>query len=485
MSQWRYWRPVHTSWLIAVMCFGIAGGLVVSQGVSLPFHSVAWVLSALVVLATTFTKRSAYTLPAVLCAGVIIGVVRGNAYQSQLVPYEGLIGKTVTVQGRVADDSDSGKHGEIILRLDTIFVDDQQLAGAVWTSVTEKSAVIKRGDSVVVTGALSNGFGSFAASMHQAKLVHVQRPDPGSLALRLRDWFASGVRRAIPEPEASLGVGYVVGQRRSLPEELDTALRAAGLTHIVVASGYNLTILVGVARRLFVRISKFLAVFFSGGMTMAFMAVTGMSPSMSRAGLVTALGLVAWYYGRRFHPVALLSLAAAVTLLVQPAYARNDLGWQLSFASFAGVLIVGPLLQNYFYGEERPSTLRQILFETVSAWVCTMPLIVLAFGQFSNVAILANLLVLPLVPLAMLLTFAAGSVALFLPMLATLAGLPALLVLGYMTKVTLYLGNVSWAQTELTVPVYFVLLYYAVLIAFCGYMWRKTRFNFMEQKTAE
>jgi competence protein ComEC len=319
--------------------------------------------------------------------------------------------------------------------------------------------------------------------MYRAKLVAAERPEPGDVALRARDWFSSGVRKAIPEPEASLGVGYLVGERRSLPDELDKALKAAGLTHVVVASGYNLTILVGVARRLFVKVSKFLAAFFSSGMIIGFIAVTGMSPSMSRAGLVTALSLLAWYYGRRFHPVVLLLLAAAITLLFNPAYGHSDLGWQLSFASFAGVLIVAPLLQNYFYGEEKPSVVRQVLGETISAWLCTVPLIVLAFGQFSNVAIIANLLILPLVPLAMLLTFAAGVGALLAPPLALFIGFPALVVLGYMTRTATYLGDVSWAQTELTITPVMMTIYYLALIAACGYLWRKTRYNFVRSET--
>lgn len=483
MLHQRYRQPVHPSWLIAAVCLGITVGLIVSQIIRLPIASLEWFISALLLLVFSFAKKKVYVVPVLLLAGIIIGTLRGNAYQALLAPYAGIIGKSVTVQGVVSDDSDTGKSGEIVLRLKGIRLEDHSLAGAIWLT-TKGEVAIKRGDIVTVKGKLSEGFGSFAASMYRVELIRVERPVPGSPALTLRDWFADAVRRAIPEPEASLGVGYVVGQRRSLPDELDTALRTVGLTHVVVASGYNLTILVNVARRLFAKVSKFLAAFTSGGLTIAFIAVTGLSPSMSRAGLVTGLGLLAWYYGRKFHPVVLLLLAAAVTLLLNPSYAQGDLGWQLSFASFAGVLIVAPLLQSYFFGEQKPGVIRQVFFETLSAWVCTVPLIVLAFGQFSNVAILANLLVLPLIPLAMLLTFIAGGVTLLVPALAGVVGFPATLLLGYMTKVAIYLGNVPWAQTTLEITPATLLVYYVALIAFCGYIWRKTQFNFIKQ-TAE
>lgn len=478
MFERRYLQPVHPSWLVAAACLGITAGLVLSQAASLPFSSFEWLIVAGLLLAAGFIKRRIYVVPVILLAGVMIGAIRGNIYQEQLEPYAMFTGRTVTVQGKVAEDTDIGKGGEVVLRLKEILLEGREIAGFMWLTTTE-DAVIKRGDIATVKGKLSEGFGSFAASMHRAELVRLERPVPGDVALRARDWFAQGVRKAIPEPEASLGVGYLVGQRRSLPEELDTALKAAGLTHVVVASGYNLTILVNVARRLFAKVSKFLAMFVSSGMIVAFIAVTGMSPSMSRAGLVTGLGLLAWYYGRKFHPVVLLLLAAAITLLIQPAYAHGDLGWQLSFASFAGVLIVAPLLQNYFFGSEKPGVMRQVLFETLSAWICTVPLIVLVFGQFSNVAVIANLLVLPLVPLAMLLTFIAGSISLVIPALAAIGGLPAFLVLAYMTKVTLYLGTVSWAQTTLEIQWHVATFYYFVLVGLCWYMWRKTKFSFI------
>jgi competence protein ComEC len=161
----------------------------------------------------------------------------------------------------------------------------------------------------------------------------------------------------------------------------------------------------------------------STAMILAFMAVTGMSPSMSRAGLVAGLSLAAWYYGRKIHPLVLLPLAAAVTLLVNPQFGWNDLGWQLSFAAFAGVIILAPLLQRYFFGDKEPGAIRQVAGETLSAQIFTLPLLVMAFGMMSNVALLANVLILPLVPLAMLLVFLAGIFA-TVPLLGAVIAAP-------------------------------------------------------------
>ena len=132
---------------------------------------------------------------------------------------------------------------------------------------------------------------------------------------------------------------------------------------------------------------------------------------MSRAGLVAGLSLAAWYYGRTIHPLVLLPVSAAITLIVNPQFGWGDLGWQLSFASFTGVIILAPLLHKYFFGGKDPGTFRQILIETLSAQLATLPLLMMSFGVVSNVALIANMLILPFVPLAMLLTFASGVLA--------------------------------------------------------------------------
>ena len=64
--------------------------------------------------------------------------------------------------------------------------------------------------------------GVFRSLCIERTFMRVQRPQPGDVALHVRDWFANLIRQAIPDPESSLGIGYLVGQRRSLPAELDT-----------------------------------------------------------------------------------------------------------------------------------------------------------------------------------------------------------------------------------------------------------------------
>lgn len=483
MNWWKLRRKMHVSWFLAVFCTGIIVGVVLVQ-YGYGIVSTGWLTAAGVALGYCLWQRQTYLLLVVLLAGAVVGSWRGGIEWQQREPYGKLIGHAIMIEGVVAEDPDTGKAGERILRVAVATVDGYALPGVIWVS-TVTSKDVQRSDKVAIYGKLDEGFGSFVASMYRARVLNVQRPQPGDIALAVRDHFAAAVRMAVPEPEASLGIGYLVGQRRALPPELDEALQVAGLTHIVVASGYNLTILVRLARRLFMKISRFTALAAAGGLVVSFIAITGASPSMSRAGLVAGLSLLAWYYGRKFHPLVLLPLAAAVTLLVNPSFGWNDLGWQLSFAAFAGVMIVAPLGQRYFFGDKKPGTVRQILGETIAAQLCTLPILVLAFGEFSNVAVLANLLVLPLVPLAMLLTFVAGIGALIMPGGADMIGAPASTLLHYMTTVAQFFAGLPWAQTQMTINGWVVAIAYSALAATCLYVWRKTKYNLRDNSMVE
>lgn len=484
MNLWVLRRKVHTSWLIAIGCGGIFVGVFLSQYINWQFiSSVLISLASILLIALALKIRCIYIMPLLVIGGLLFGLWRGSISQTGLVQFRPFHNTAVSAVGSVKDDVDTNSANQIVIRLDNLIINGRTLPGVLW--ITSSDADIKRGDELLLHGVLKKGFGNFSGVIYRASIDQIVHPQPGDVARVVRDWFADGIRRAVPEPESSLGIGYLVGQRRALPADLVLALQIAGLTHVVVASGYNLTILVRLARRLFVKVSKYLSLLSATTMIVMFVAVTGISPSMSRAGLVALLSLLAWYYGRRFHPIVLLTVAIAATVIINPSYAWGDLGWQLSFSAFAGVMILAPLLQRYLFGDKKPGTIRQILGETISAQIVTAPILIMAFGQLSNVAIVANLLVLPLVPLAMFLTFIAGISGLILPAFATVVGLPATWLLGYMVNVTESLSSLPWATSKIQFSWWMEAGCYVIITAICLYLWRVTKYNLREVNLVE
>lgn len=477
-------RRQHISIFVAYICVGILLGVAfVILPNSSNIYGLGWFVFAILLLVFCFWKRTTWLLSVAIVSGMLIGITRAYPTYQQLTDYKTAVGSAISVRGTVSEDVTIGKRGDKQLKITNATINGRSFSGMVWVS-TSSHLNLKRGYEITANGKINKGFGSFSASIYNAKIIEAKDTHKDK-AREIRDWFSDSIRVAIPEPEASLGIGYLVGQKSSLPENLQEQLKIVGLTHIVVASGYNLTILVRFTRRIFSKISKYLAVLTGGLMIAGFVLVTGFSPSMSRAGLVAGLSLAAWYYGRKIHPLVLLPFAAAITVLINPSYMWGDLGWYLSFAAFAGVMIFAPLFQDYFFGPKKPGILRQILGETISAQLTTLPIIAMSFGIVALYALPANILVLPFVPIAMILTFATGVLALLFPVAAPIVGVPAYLLLRYMTTIVDMFANIPNASVEISLNVIGLAILYALLIIAGMYIQRSTKHNFKEDNLVE
>jgi competence protein ComEC len=483
MKAWLL-RPVHISWFIAWFCLGVLIGIALCLVANtLYFAQPVWLIVAAGLIFGVLAKRARWALIIVCLAGTIFGLWRGSVIQQDLSAYKKYFGKTVVISGSVSQDTSYGPQGDQRLRVSNVRIENLDYAGEVWVSAASV-ADIKRGDYVVFEGTMSEGFGSLAASMYRAEVLAVKRPAVGDLGRVVRDWFAAGVRKTISEPEASLGLGYLLGQKSALPELLEKQIQTIGLTHVVVASGYNLTILVAITRRLFARFSKYLATFMGGSMILGFMLITGFSPSMTRAGFVAGLSLAAWYYGRQLHPFVLLPFAAAITAFIKPTYVWGDIGWYLSFTAFFGVLVLAPLLHSYFWGEENsPGIVRELLVGTFSAQLMTLPIILLTFGTYSMYSLIANILILPLVPVSMLATFVAGIGGFLGQGLGELLSIPADWLLRYAIVTIDKVSSLPNSQSELSFSGMYLVLSYIFIAFFVRYLMHATKHNFRAQKS--
>ncbi|MDR0591140.1 MAG: ComEC/Rec2 family competence protein [Candidatus Nomurabacteria bacterium] len=484
MFLWRLEVRRHVSDVVLAFAGGVVAGTVLSFWLSLPyFTSVAWCLLAVGLLLLAMINCRTYALAVAVLAGILLGFFRTDSTLVDIKNIQRFDDQVITVSGTVFEDPDTGSDGSFAVKINNLAIGDRALSGSIYVGKL-KNQDIKRGDSVTFSGKLGGGFGSFAGAMWRPSVEAVDRPVPGDLARQARDWFGSLIRQVIGEPEVDLGLGYLLGQRRSLSDHMVDILKITGLTHIVVASGYNLTVLVRFSRRTFYKLSRFAALFAALVLIVCFIMITGVSPSMLRAGLVSVLSLLAWYYGRKFHPVNLLVLVAAATLLLNPSYIM-DLGWLLSFGSFVGVMIFAPLLYAYFFGKRKPNFLVQVLFETFSAQLLVLPILIYFFGQISVVSIFANMLVLPTIPITMLLTFLAGLFVLVVFPLGQLFGWLANIILGYHLNVMEHFGSLEWAMVPAELNAVGAVVCYAALIALGLYLSRVTGYKLHNANVVE
>jgi competence protein ComEC len=248
-----------------------------------------------------------------------------------------------------------------------------------------------------------------------------------------------------------------------------------GLTHIIAVSGYNLTIILHASRKVLGRRSKRIATFLSLVLIGVVLLLAGASASIVRAAIVSMLSIAAAYYGRTFRPLVLILLAAALTAGWYPLYLWSDLGWYLSFLAFFGVLVLGPLIAKRIYKDKKPQLLAAVIIETLCAQVMTLPLIMYIFGNVSLISLPANVLIVPLVPLGMAVTFLAGLGGMLAPLVSGWLAWPARVLLTYMLDVISLLARVPHALSHRSLSVTYMIVLYAILLLICLMLWLKTK----------
>src|SRR3990167_7356230 len=452
---------VRRTTLITVGCLATLAGIGLSRKISFDPGHLIFLLIALLIL---LPRKNLASISVVIVLGLAFGLWQGTVYMDHVDDIQALSGQKVTLAVTAKTNSVYGKKSQMEFSAGNAKLIEpfqQDLAGSFAINGFGVNMVY-RGDQIRVSGKLYPSRGSNQARISYAELSKMATDSNWLNSLTRK--FSAGMYNALPEPQASFGLGILIGQRSNLPDYTLLALSVVGLTHIIAVSGYNLTILVrGVGRVKRVFGSKFQRLVISLLLIGTFVLITGFSASIIRAALISGLGLWAWYYGRNLRPILALALVAAVTGLANPFYVWGDIGWYLSFLAFFGVLIMAPLILKWLFGEKKQKGLTLILFETLAAYLMTLPLIMFIFGKLSVVALLANLLVVPLVPFAMLFSAIAGLAGMLAPLYAGWLALPAQLLLTYMLDVAYWLSGLSFAQLLTSLSgIQMIILYAAI-----------------------
>ncbi len=293
------------------------------------------------------------------------------------------------------------------------------------------------------------------------RLEHLPGPDgPGR---RLEGWrreAGTALTRVLPEPEAGLAAGILIGLRDRVDREVAAAFTTAGVSHVVAISGWNIAIVAASIAAIAGRLGRRRRAILTVVAIATYVAFAGASPSVLRAGVMAGVVLLARESGRPERAAAALAWAVVLLLLADPRLVA-DAGFQLSTLATAGLIAwATPLTERIggLAGGRVPGWLAESLGVSLAAQAATLPIVLAAFGRLALIAPAINLVVVPLVAPVM----AVGVVAL-LAGLAVGAGLPA--VIGAAIALPAFVGlrvmvslvgiaaGVPYASVELDPPV--------------------------------
>ncbi|MEK7538640.1 MAG: ComEC/Rec2 family competence protein [Patescibacteria group bacterium] len=297
------------------------------------------------------------------------------------------------------------------------------------------------------------------ASQHKGNMVYEK-------LFALKDVLLKNINRVIPEPEASLAGGVLLGAKQSLGEELLQKFRETGVVHIVVLSGYNIAIVASALARVAGSLSFTLRLVMSAFGIVMFAMLVGGGATVVRATIMVLVVIIARALGRESSALRVLVLAGTLMVLHNPMILFHDVSFQLSFVATLALVVLVPILEKYFFGVSRsrtPSMMREIFLATVATQIFVLPLLLYHMGSASVVGLITNLIVLPAVPLAMLAALLVACFA-WVPLLGAMLGYISYIILAYIISIVELFAKVPYGSLHLkTFPLTLLILSYVAL----------------------
>ncbi len=286
------------------------------------------------------------------------------------------------------------------------------------------------------------GIVSFPKSV---RFVGVQKNWFFEIVYVVRKEVLDRLNRIFPEPASSFMAGLIVGSRKGISANLMQNFNAAGLTHILAISGYNITLIILIVGKMLGFLARGKRIFWSIVFIILFVILVGASASVVRAALMGIISVISLWFGRKYFVLRALFFSGFLMVLWNPQTLLFDVSFQLSFLATLGIILFAERIEKFLQKVPEFFMIRENLKMTLCAQILTLPIILMNFGQISLVSIFANLLVLPFIPFAMMFGFLAFILSFISFDLALAVGFFGYLILEFVTFVVSFFGGLDFA----------------------------------------
>ncbi len=278
----------------------------------------------------------------------------------------------------------------------------------------------------------------------------------------IKEKFIENLSAVMPEPHAGYLAGLTIGGKKAMSKDLQEEFRRAGVIHIVVLSGYNVTIVADTIMRILKTLPFFFGLGFGVLGILFFTLMAGASATVVRASLMAGLALLARATGRIYHITIALLAAGFLMIFQNPKILRFDASFQLSFLSTLALIYISPIFEKKLNFVPKKFGFREIASSTVSTQIFVLPFILYKMGLFSLVALPVNLLILIFVPITMFFGFFAGGLGFISNFLAIPFGWIAYAFSAYELWVVNLFSKLPFASFNISISLWLMILIYMI-----------------------
>ena len=313
---------------------------------------------------------------------------------------------------------------------------------------------------------------------------------------RFRERLSAVLATVLPEPQAALAQGIILGIRSNIPQSLKDNLSISGTAHLLAISGVNLSILAGIMLAIGIWLfgrKRSLYAWLAMGTIWLYALLTGMQAPVIRGAIMASMFLAAAILGRQRSATTALTFAAAVMTGITPLILW-DASFQMSFLAMAGLIYITPAIMSAgrkliakSVGEEGAlvAPVRAIsdsFSVTLGAIIAVWPVIAYYFGIFSFAGPLATLLAAPALPAIIVIGVITALAGILAPLAAQVLGWLVWLFVSYLLLIVNGFAALPTSHTEVAFPDVKLLWAYYMILALA--IWASSRKTHIKRAVA-
>jgi competence protein ComEC len=289
---------------------------------------------------------------------------------------------------------------------------------------------------------------------------------------RWKEDMVARINNYVSSPASMLAGGMLFGNS-NMSKELADAFRVAGLSHIIVLSGFNIAIVISFVLFVLAFLPLALRIAVASISVIGFVMMVGAEASVLRAVCMAFVALLSTLLGRAYVARQALILSLFAIIMYEPSALLYDVSLHLSFLATAGIVYLSEPIKSIVQRYITRTSIAELFTTTLAAYISTLPYICFTFGRVSVYALIANMFALPLVPLAMLFS---GMTVFFSYVSDTLAGafgFADTLVVNIILFIARSIGHLPFATFAFSTSAFGAVALYALLLATLVYLSQK------------
>jgi competence protein ComEC len=368
-------------------------------------------------------------------------------------------------------------------------------------------SLIKYGDEVRLTGMIDKpgvimsldgsefDYGSYLSKddifyIFTAKDIEVISHHHGSFILEklyeFKQEFLQNLRSLLPSPHSFLAGGLVISGKGSLSKELQLEFQKVGLIHIVVLSGFNISIIGATIMSVLYFVPILPRVTLGAISIVLFSLMVGGGSTVMRSMIMSLIGLFTKATDRKNNALTSLIFAGLIMLVINPKILFQDPSFQMSFAATLGLILLSDpyevLMRCLRCVTYVPKEIVSLVCATLATQTFTLPLILKFSGIISIVGLPVNIIILPAIPLTMLFVFLTAMFSFISSLLAAPFMFVSWILLSYELYIVHLGSSLSFSALILTpltwkkvLPLYVLIIIFTMKLRNYVYMKYKSR----------